>query len=384
MKFSAPKNVQEYKKQMIIVIAMIIAFCVGAFVIISLSHKREEKLPEPEVQTSSSTIVDTTQNPETEPVKKTFKLLESESPTLQGHVGVKVGLDEEGNELWKQSLQLANQYCTPESLVEGKTTAIGNHVYRVPVEYSWGEAGEGNEKNETTEIQLSGLTPISPYGENQYLLSRQEWTGLKIHMLDYDEEKEAFEKQWEKGQSILNEEIDAEPGTIIVDGRYLPGSKFVKVEDELFIPLAPVSEFSMLGDFRNDVDNSTLTVPYSTASGFGICRVPYDIGKRAGSPNNTQTFKALVNGEQVDFRIGDSRDCYVPASELSRYTGWYIYTNDDIINIVTDELNVSNLAMVKKTGATDLPIEMQIEQGGPIVQHYDPAELENELSNSND
>lgn len=383
MKIPAPKNVQEYKKQMIIVIGVIFVFCVAAFTIVFLSRK-EKNPSEQDTQTASSTVVEPTEEPETESEEKTFRLLESKSPTLQGNVGVKIGLDEEGNEIWEQSLLLANQYCTSESLVEGKSTAIGNHVYRVPAEYSWGEAGGMSSGKEIEEIQLSGLTPISPYGENQYHLARQEWTGLKIYMFDYDEEKEAFEKQWEKGQSILNNEVIAEPGTIIVDGRYLPGSKFVKVDNEFFIPLAPVSEFSMLGDFRDDVKKHTLTVPYSTISGFGICRVPYDVSNSPGSQNNTQKFEFLINGEQVNFRIGDGSDCYVPASELSRYTGWYIYTNDDIINIVTDELNVSNLAMVKKTGATDLPIDMQLELGGSIIQHYDPFELENELVNSND
>lgn len=367
---------------MVITLGIIFAFCVIAFTIAFWPSEEEELIVE-NSPASSAVPAEPTKEPEVEVAKKPLRLLESKAPTLQGNVGVKVGLDEDGNEIWMKNLHLANQYCSPETLVEGKTTAIGNHVYRVPAEYSWGEAGEKNNEKEMVEVQLSGLTPISPYGENQYFLARQEWTGKKIHIFDYDEEKEAFEKQWEKGQSILNDEAEATPGTIIVDGRYLAGSKFVKVENEFFIPLAAVSEFSMLGDFRNDTNSKTLTVPYSTASGFGVCHVPYDVTKSVDQ-QNTNTFKSLINGELIDFQAGNGRECYVPASELSRYTGWYIYTNDDIISIVTDELNVSDLAMVKEVGAADLPIDMQLEQGGPIVQNYEPTELENELKNEAD
>ena len=62
------------------------------------------------------------------------------------------------------------------------------------------------------------------------------------------------------------------------------------------------------------------------------------------------------------FRHGDGGSlCYVPVSELSRYTGWYIYTADNIVSIVTSDLDVTNNFVLNTQGSQSL--EEQLKRG---------------------
>ena len=75
----------------------------------------------------------------------------------------------------------------------------------------------------------------------------------------------------------------------------------------------------------------------------------------------------------------------MPQSEVSRYAGWYFYTNGDVLSIVTDDLSVNNnfvLYVQKDRSAKD-----QVAENGIIIRssnQYDPSEIADDEDESED
>lgn len=298
----------------------------------------------PEISSSSSAEGENAASDE-----KELQLLPSNSPSWQG------ADDYEAPQL-HENMTDAKELCNENTKVEGLFTFTGHQVY---------DAGDGKYLvlygTEIQYIDSKGWMPNLAW-------CREEWTGQRIYVLDTQRQVEEYQAAWDAGQKILSGETSPTYGTIIVNGRLLSGYRFNEVDGELYLPLSAIAQAIDPLTFQNDSQNRTVQFSVSRPGGYECLMVPYDYTSIGGYHFENQKFTAGNFDDSIgetwsdSFRYGDGGpDCYVPASELSRYTGWYIYANDNLVSVVSSDLDVTDKFVLNTQGSQSL--EEQLKRG---------------------
>ena len=214
------------------------------------------------------------------------------------------------------------------------------------------------------EYIISGTVAI-PYGYethydgNGYL--REEATGKRIHVFGNVSDLEAFQKNWESGQRILNGETQGEEGMIIFDG-YLTPYTFEREGKDILIslreiaPLAsPSTYYRETTGYINVYVNEFNTVKVPTTAANSMLQKTFNI-----TGNNFQF--TSWNGERFQCWVPviDATDTQISIENASLIFGWEMYTDGKVLSIVSDQLNVSALTAIRDTG--DLGIEVVLEE----------------------
>lgn len=322
--------------------------------------------------------------PETyETATEGFVLLPSSEPTLQGHNGY-FTQEDNGQKIWERDKKFADEWCTEDTAVDGLKTFLGNQVYAVPASSITGTPVPEGQEDPTVYVQLYGYSPnvvdADGYVRNISIWMRQEYTGKRIYVFDTQEDLDAAQKAWDAGQAILNGTSDVK-GALIVNGRLVDGG-YPKLKDgEWYIPLTYVASVVNPDLYYNDTEKGVLTIPLQGCYAGATISVPYSLG--APGIYKDSTFEAgnysasLGEGSEDDtywtdtFTIGEGNACYVPASELSRYTGWYIYSDGSSVHVVTDETDLSDLFVLDTRGNRAAANQTQ-NDGKTIVKYTDP------------
>lgn len=374
-----PKN---YILPMIGIVLAFIAVAVG-FSLLTHREATPDSAPIATAETAEPTPEPSAPATE-ETASADFVLLDSAEPTLQGHNGY-FTQEENGEKIWERDKRFADEWCTDDTAVEGLKTFLGNQVYAVSTSAIVGAENVDPSNDETVYIQLYGYSPnvvdADGYVRNTSIWMRQEFTGKRIYVFETNEELEDAQKAWDNGQAILNGEVSDE-NALIVNGRLVTGANVQNVDGEWYIPLLYVASVVNPDLYVNNTEAQTLTIPLQGTYAGATITVPYAL-RGVGSQAATDTFEAgnynsnLGEGTSNEvywtdtFRAGDGNACYVPASELSRYTGWYIYTNGNAIHVVTDETDVSDLFVLDTRG--NRTAENQIgNDGDTIIKYTDP------------
>lgn len=379
------KNKRYGPKNYILLIILVVLAFIGVIVGFSFMMKRQQ--PAEEVVISTSETATPTPEPTAQATEETaaqeFVLLESVEPTLQGYNGY-FTQEENGVKIWERDKKFADEWCTEDTAVEGLKTFLGNQVYAVPTSAIVGDENVDPENDPIVYVQLYGYSPNvvdeDGYVRNTAIWMRQEYTGTRIYVFETNEELEDAQNAWEEGQAILNGEVIDE-NALIVNGRLVTGARVQNIDGEWYIPLRYVAPIVSPQLFHDNTEAQTLTIPLQGYYAGSTITVPYAL--RGVGSQSSDTFEAgnynsnLGEGTSNDvywtdtFRAGDGNACYVPASELSRYTGWYIYTNGSAVHVVTDETDVSNLFILDTRG--NRIAESQIgDDGDTIIKYTDP------------
>lgn len=322
--------------------------------------------------------------PETsESATQGFVLLPSSEPTLQGHNGY-FTQEDNGQKIWERDKEFADKWCTSDTAVVGLKTFLGNQVYAVPTSSITGNPVPEGQEDPTVYVQLYGYSPnivdADGYVRNISIWLRQEYTGKRIYVFGTQEELDAAQQSWDTGQAILNGTSDTK-GALIVNGRLVEGGYPKFTDGEWYIPLTYVASVVNPDLYYNNTEDGVLTIPLQGNYAGATISVPYSIG--APGVYKAATFEAgnynasLGEGTEGDvfwtdqFTIGQGNACYVPASELSRYTGWYIYTDGSSVHVVTDETDLSNLFVLDTRGNRAAANQSQ-NDGKTIIKYTDP------------
>lgn len=365
----------------------IIVFLVVLFVLGALYmgfHSNSSQTDTVETPETAAPVTESESSPATSESAETgFVLLESAEPTLQGHNGY-FTQEENGQKIWERDKAFADEWCTSATAVDGLKTFLGNQVYAVPASSITGDAVPEGQEDPTVYVQLYGYSPnvvdADGYVRNISIWLRQEYTGKRIYVFDTQEDLDAAQQAWDAGQVILNNTSDTK-NALIVNGRLVDGGHPKFEDGECYIPLTYVASAVNPDLYYNDTEKGILTVPLQGFYAGSTISVPYSIG--APGVYKKSTFEAgnynasLGEGTDADvywtdqFTIGEGNACYVPASELSRYTGWYIYSNGDSVHIVTDETDLSDLFILDTRGNRAATNQTQ-NDGKTIVKYTDP------------
>lgn len=349
-----------------------VALIVVAVFVMVRNAKPVPPVSEPASSLPISESIPATPEPTQNPVQQNdFTLLESKEPTMQGHNGY-FTQEFAGEPAIQWDENFAEKWATSEYAVEGLKTFLGNQVYCVPISAMTEEAPSENE--EMVYFQLYGYTPnvVDPdgYVRNTRIWLRQEWTGKRIYPFDTEDELRFAQECWDAGQAILNGG-EAPEHAVLVNGRLLKGYSYQEKDGELYVPLRQIAQVVNKDLFYDSTELGILTVPLQGANVGNCVTVPYGL-------MNPGTFTAggtydlgEAGGENAwtdTFQCGYDASCYVPVSELSRYTGWFIYSNGESLHIVTDETDVSDMFVLADQG--NRSAEQQLQGGGQTVTKY--------------
>ena len=351
-------NPAEKKKNIYIFVAVCSAFlsvmAVLFFFMIKGGQTGEQATSElgsqsqaPSTQPSSSdsqpSSVDTQDGP------PEFTLLESKAPTWQGV-----------NEYVVGDSASAQSVCNETSCLEGVTTFTGHQVYQI------------EEDGEPKYLILYG-TDIQYVDAKGWMpnlaFCRKEWSGERIYVLDTQRQVDEYTKAWQAGQDILSGKEKADKGTIIVNGRLISGYEFIESDGEIYVPLTPIARAIDPCSFNENSEGKYIQFSVYRPDGYECLMVPYGQTQVGSYHFESQKFSSgnffEEHGEVWSdmFQHGDGgRLCYVTASELSRYTGWYIYSSGDIVSIESSKLDVTSNFVLNTQGSQSL--EEQLKRGG--------------------
>lgn len=213
------------------------------------------------------------------------------------------------------------------------------------------------------------LLPISfTDDDNGYGYLREEGTARKIHIFGNSYDLEKFLADWDAGQRVLSGETTADEGSIIFDGQ-LTDYKYVKKGNDIYFNLAEITplltDFSYYDETMGymDVyvnDCTYVRIPTSAANSY--------LQETMGVVENQFRFKSW-NGEDFECwaPVLDAFEPLINIRDASMMFGWRMYTNGEVLSIVTDPLNVTNLAAVRDSGDMGLRIVVEKNDAGESV-----------------
>ena len=206
-------------------------------------------------------------------------------------------------------------------------------------------------KNGYDYLELNAYDTI-PKDEG-YLL-REENSADRIRLFDTQEELDAANDAWNKGQAILNGQADEIQNGIILDGCLLDGVSW-RIDSSygqkgVYVPLRNIAERFSDGTFVTTT--GVLHIPIY--EGFGDSSVEIPSRKSCGfdaevqalnidAENKTWHYNAWNDGGLWEDDFPLTTDSFnMPAEWASRLTGWTFYFDGVMLNIVTEPSNVNN------------------------------------------
>lgn len=245
----------------------------------------------------------------------------------------------------------------------------------LPVRYYLGHQIYQSQANGGQYI-LSGETvlPISGEGDNDaYGFIREEETGRLYHMFGNEHDLQNFLDSWDAGQKILNGEADAGENAIILDGR-LTDCQYSIEQGQFRFDLSKIAPL---------ISNATM---YDSTMGYidvyvndcTFVRVPTTMANPMMQENleisgGRFKFKSW-NGEDFECwgPVLDASEPLITAKDASMMFGWRFYTDGQTLSIVTDPLNVTDLAAIRENGDLGLRIVLEVDdQGSKVIRAYD-------------
>lgn len=244
-----------------------------------------------------------------------------------------------------------------------------------PMIYATGHQVYSSQSDEYRYI-ISGYSPIKLYEGNiqDTTFIREEGSGERIYVFPNKSEEAAFQDDWNSGQRIISGQTIGEHGDIVVDGRLIH-SQYSEKDGQMYLNLVEVA---------SAVDSSLY---YSEEQGYVYVRpnefVTVQVPTNAA---NSQQKKVMhVTGDKFTFSswAGDSFSItnipvldydttLISVENASKMFGWRMYTDGDVLSIVSDPLNVTNKTAIYTSGSMGLTSVLEKDEfGNEVINTYD-------------
>lgn len=240
---------------------------------------------------------------------------------------------------------------------EGQSLYTGHTIYshlNVNSSENSNHDNTGNWRYIKNGYDLLELNAFDSIPEDEGYLLREENSDNRIRLFDTQEELDAANESWEKGQAILNGESDEIQGGIILDGCLLDGVSWeigsTYTEKSIYVRLSSIAEAFSNGSYVTTT--GVLHIP--TYEGCGNASIEIPSTKSIGFENEVEAFQIDTDNKtwhynawgdgglwEDDFKL-TSDIFFMPAEWASRLTGWTFYFDGVMLNIVTEPCNVNN------------------------------------------
>lgn len=223
---------------------------------------------------------------------------------------------------------------------------------------------------------VSGFSPIKLFEGNisDTTFIREEDTGERIYVFPNQSEEAAFHDDWESGQRILSGTTHGEHGDIIVDGRLIHAKYTEKNGDICFslVDVASAVDSSLYYEEQlgyvavRPNEFVTVQVPTNAANA--------DVNRMLNSDGSKFTFNSWAGDKFTIDKVPvlDYDTTLIAAKYASKMFGWRMYTDGDVLSIVSDPLNVTDNTVVYTSGSMGLTSVLEKDEfGNEVVNTYD-------------
>lgn len=344
---------------------VVIGVSIGAVAIVGvgaliLSHKSNpEQQPSSSEMAASSEVVSSTVASSIPEQERGFEKIVFDGPSMVGQAEYdQLTYFKNEQDAYREDLDLVKANTETGSMIY----ATGHQVY--------------SSQSDEYRYILSGYSPIKLYEGriSDTTFIREEGSGERIYVFPNPSEEAAFQDDWDSGQRILTGKTIGEHGSIVVDGRLIH-SKYTEKDGEIYLNLV---------DVASATDSS---IHYSEEKGYVAVRpnefVTVQVPTNAANASQNKVFH--VSGGKFTFSswAGDSFSIdnipvldydttLISAENVSRMFGWRMYTDGDVLSIVSDPLNVTNKTVVYTSGSMGLTSVLEKDEfGNEVVNTYD-------------
>lgn len=341
---------------------VVIGVSIGAVAIVGvgaliLSHKSNpEQQPSSSEMAASSEVVSSTVASSIPEQERGFEKVVFDGPSMVGQAEYdQLTYFKNEQDAYREDLDLVKANTETGSMIY----ATGHQVY--------------SSQSDEYRYILSGYSPIKLYEGriSDTTFIREEGSGERIYVFPNPSEEAAFQDDWDSGQRILTGKTIGEHGSIVVDGRLIH-SKYTEKDDEIYLNLV---------DVASATDSS---IHYSEEKGYVAVRpnefVTVQVPTNAANASQNKVFH--VSGGKFTFSswAGDSFSIdnipvldydttLISAENVSRMFGWRMYTDGDVLSIVSDPLNVTNKTVVYTSGSMGLTSVLEKDEFGMRITH---------------
>lgn len=201
---------------------------------------------------------------------------------------------------------------------------------------------------------------------------REETSGKRINVFPSVALLNDYEQRKEQGSAILSGDAEGEYGTIILDGA-VTDITFSYKNGKYYFSLRDVMAEFVGSDLYNDGD-PIFTIMPNEFNTFNLLMSQTSSTYAEVYEFNGSTYKFNSwNGKPFSMRISafTNYKCEIDAVVASQILGWRIYTNESVLNIVTDEMNLSDNNVVYISGGQVTTKYRQDEDGVWWKEQYD-------------
>ncbi len=181
---------------------------------------------------------------------------------------------------------------------------------------------------------------------------RKEGTCEQIYIYDNQDEYDAAVKNREEGQAILNGEETAPERCVILNGSLVPNLQYEVGDDgKIRISMRELGTAYSSKTFYIE-ENHILYVPmaYQNTAKFPMKDTHQEIldylniSEAVNTDDNTFTYTSTLSMDlwKDTFELPQDDTFMMPIEDISRILGWEFWTGDNVLKIVTDELDDTN------------------------------------------
>lgn len=181
---------------------------------------------------------------------------------------------------------------------------------------------------------------------------RKEKTCERIYIYNSQDEYDAAVKNREEGQAILNGEEDAPAHCVILNGSIVPNLQYeVGADGKIRISMRDLSYAYSSKTIYNE-ENHILYVPmvYQYTAKFPTKDTPQsvlddlNISEVVNPDEGTFTYTSTISMDLWNdtFELPQDDTYMMPIEDISRILGWEFWTGDNVLKIVSDELDDTN------------------------------------------
>lgn len=278
--------------------------------------------------------------------------------TMEGKTGYKQIEDKRRYSLdWKETLQLQET-----DTVYGPT---GHKIY----------IGTDGEK-----YILSDDVPVWIGPGNQLDLSslncilREEGTGKQIRTFITESEVDMFNKGYEEGQAILKGEKESIPQGIIYDGVLTPFTFEGTADGNALIDLRDIALWASPDCYSYESGSPEIIVVVNEnyAAGFKTTLLSEKSYDRLDVNVVDNSYRFRAYGVEFRTHLVHPDNPQLTVKEIARILGWTVYSDGEMLSILSDESNITDKAIVYNSNSVKLETVIERDNEDKLVsRQYD-------------
>ena len=345
---------KEMKKFLLILISALLLVGFGIFLVLTKPHVIDffqtlTASSDASAESSSSSASTSAESDSSEIIPPKLTEITVSEPNNLGYSGYMQKTLMSGEKRYTVYKQVLDSYnLVPYVGEDGQSVVLdtGHKVYQK----------SGSDDNQLYVVSGAELLPVKTGWEIDTSMSvklRKEGTGERIRVYTDEEEYNLARENYEKGQAILAGLEEVPEKCVILNGMYLPSVQYEVHDDgRTYLPMTQIAEaydeqsefYDVEGWLNVAVDLRYIVIPTDLA--------PKTVKDHFSVKGQSWTYSNEGYPLWSDtFYLPQTDQTEMPLEDIARIFGWKISVGDNIVNIVTDELDNNDNFVLHKVNS---------------------------------